>query len=122
MQRFSPVGLVKHHVLHALQLQVHLLDDVHETTGRPDDSVGKENYRISTYDARTGGHTSLIFMSLMQHSHVGVFMKSSKLIVHSVEERRCWLKIIPHLKSTTKQSSCKLARVFTCPHQGSKLS
>lgn len=63
MHRFSPVGLVKHHVLHALQLQVHLLDDVHETTGRPDDSVGKENYRISTNDAPTGGvHTSLIFI------------------------------------------------------------
>lgn len=38
---FSPVGLIKHHILHAMQLQVHLLDNVHETTGGTDDSGGK---------------------------------------------------------------------------------
>lgn len=35
---FSPVGLVKHHVLHVLQLEVHLLDDVHQTTRGTNDS------------------------------------------------------------------------------------
>ena len=38
MRAWLPVCLVKDHVLHTLQLQVHLLDDVHETPGGADDS------------------------------------------------------------------------------------
>lgn len=41
MTPFSPVCLIKHHVLHIVQFQVHILDDVHETTGGTDDSGGK---------------------------------------------------------------------------------
>lgn len=39
----SPVSLIKHHVLHILQLEVHLFDNVHQTTKSTDDSVeGKQ--------------------------------------------------------------------------------
>lgn len=41
---FLPVSLIKNHILHAMQLQVHLFDNMHETTRGTNDSGGK-NYR-----------------------------------------------------------------------------
>lgn len=52
---FSPVSLIKHHILHVLQLQVHLLDNVHETAGGTDDSGGKSTaIRTATYSTWMG--------------------------------------------------------------------
>lgn len=85
---FSPVSLIKHHILHILQLQVHLFDNVHETTGGTDDSEGEkrsdQDYNIPYMDGKKRYQLAL----QQKHSHVGVFMKSSKLIVHSGEEQR----------------------------------
>lgn len=38
-QHLSPVGFIKHHILHRLKLQVHLHDHVHQTSRCTDDAV-----------------------------------------------------------------------------------
>lgn len=42
MDRSSPVSLIKHHIFYTVQLQVHVRDDMHETTRGADDSVTGE--------------------------------------------------------------------------------
>lgn len=37
-----PVSLIKHDILHTVQLQVHVCDDVHETSRGANNSVGRQ--------------------------------------------------------------------------------
>lgn len=56
---FSPVSLIKHHVLHILQLQVHLHDNVHQTTEGTDDSEGESaGVRTVTHSNVDGGESA----------------------------------------------------------------
>lgn len=77
----SPVGLVEHHILHSVQLQVHFLHNVHETTGSANDSDGGGRGGVTSHTTRQKKK-----MRIREYSHVGVFMKGSKLILHTGEE------------------------------------
>ena len=46
----SPVCLIKHHILHILELQVHLHDNVHQTTRGSDDSAERGGGELSHRD------------------------------------------------------------------------
>lgn len=102
-----PVGFVKHHILHGLQLQIHLLDDVHQTAGGPDDAADvRRTSRSHRHNHQTHTHT-LVKVNL----HVGILMKSSKLVVHADKEKkhtesRAMLKHTPRTSSTEPQHTC----------------
>lgn len=117
MLRFSPVSLVKHHVLHIVQLQVHVLDDVHQTTKCADDSAGKKHRRQDCTLWFGWGESSTHESCVTKHSHVRVFMKSSKLIIHTGKEQRhlysFWSQDFKDKQTVTHLSPPRIKAVFS---------
>lgn len=94
-----PVSLIKYHVLHALELQVHLHSHMHQAPGGSNDSgsgcagqvtQGQGHQQsppltpqpLATWEGTPEHHPQ------STNSHVGIFVQGCKLIFHSREKRR----------------------------------